>query len=135
MTTRRTAPLVWCDTLTGDENELLTFQDFEKAVEKGETLRFLPRAIQDHLGSEVYKTAVAADAYNRQRNLTVSNYTKFIAEHSGNDLVNVTAANNRIASNFFHRFNTQRCTYSLGNGLTFNDEKIKDKEAGDPRWR
>lgn len=127
MTTRRTAPLVWCDTLTGDENELLTFQDFEKAVEKGETLRFLPRAIQDHLGSEVYKTAVAADAYNRQRNLTVNNYTKFIAEHSGNDLVNVTAANNRIASNFFHRFNTQRCTYSLGNGVTFNDEKIKDK--------
>lgn len=38
-----------------------------------------------------------------------------------------TASNNRIASNFFKRLNTQRCTYSLGNGVTFNTEGVKEK--------
>ena len=29
------------------------------------------------------------------------------------------ASNSRLASNLFHRLNTQRCQYSLGNGVTF----------------
>ena len=32
-----------------------------------------------------------------------------------------TVSNSRIASNFFNRLNTQRCMYSLGNGVTFVD--------------
>lgn len=105
---------------------MLTFQDFEKAVMKGETNEFLVRVITQHMASDLYRTAVAADQYDKQRNVTVNNYTKFIAEHAGNGFVSASAANSRIASNFFRRLNTQRCAYSLGNGLEF-DGNIKDR--------
>lgn len=104
---------------------MLTYQDFEKAVNGNDLLDFIGQAITQHIASEEYKTALIADEYDHQRDVTVSNYTKFIAEHSGSDLVNATAANNRISSNFFHRLNTQRATYSLGNGIDFTNDKIK----------
>ena len=98
---------------------MLTYSDYEKAVAAGELLRFLPKAIQQHMQSEAYRIAADADEYDRQRNVGVNNYVKFIAEHSDNKLVDFSAANNRISSNFFHRLNTQRATYSLGNGISF----------------
>ena len=106
---------------------MLTYQDFEKAVDAGETLGFIAKAISQHTESQAYLTALTADEYDHQRDVTVLNYTKFIAEHSGSDLVNATAANNKISSNFFHRLNTQRATYSLGNGIDFAQEGLKDK--------
>lgn len=105
---------------------LLTYQDFEKAVAKGETNDFIAKVITQHMGSDTYKTAVDADLYDRQRNVTVNNYTKFIAEHAGNDFVSASAANSRIASNYFHRLNTQRAAYSLGSGVQFEDN-TKDR--------
>ena len=105
---------------------LLTFQDFEKAVSLGETAAFITQAIGQHRSGDTYKTAVDADMYDRQRNVTVNTYTKFIAEHAGNQFVSAAAANSRIASNFFHRLNTQRAAYSLGNGVEF-DGNVKDK--------
>ena len=44
----------------------------------------------------------------------------------GTPIEDFTASNNKLASNFFKRLNTQRCTYSLGNGISFNDSKTKD---------
>lgn len=37
------------------------------------------------------------------------------------------SSNNRICSNFFHRLNNLRCTYSLGNGITFSKEGLKER--------
>ena len=106
---------------------MYTFQDYEAAVAAGKVADFIAAAIKQHIQSDEYKIAVDADEYDRQRDVLVNTYTKFIAEHSGSDLVNATAANNRISSNFFHRLNTQRCTYSLGNGVDFPDENIKPR--------
>lgn len=110
---------------------MLTYQDYEKAVAHGELLAFLTQAIQRHISSDAYKIAKDADEYDHQQDVTVNNYTKFIAEHSGSGLINATAANNRISSNFFNRLNTQRCTYSLGNGLQFADEATKARLGDD----
>ena len=106
---------------------MYTFQDYEAALAAGKVADFIAAAIKQHIQSDEYKTAVDADEYDCQRDVLVNTYTKFIAEHSGSDLVNATAANNRISSNFFHRLNTQRCTYSLGNGVDFPDENIKPR--------
>lgn len=37
------------------------------------------------------------------------------------------ASNNKLCSNFFARLNTQRVTYSLGNGVTFNTDGLKER--------
>lgn len=97
---------------------ILTFQDFEKADDKK---AFVLRAIGVHKNSKQYKLAKMADDYDAQRNTTITNVTKTIYDANGVEVDDFTASNTRIASNFFNRLNTQRCMYSLGNGVNFID--------------
>lgn len=101
---------------------LLTYQDF---LEEPNVLDFIGKAINQHVSSEDYKIAKSADNYDRQKNDTIYNYVRTIYTGTGSEVVDFTAANNRIASNFFHRLNTQRCMYSLGNGVSFSEHKEK----------
>lgn len=106
---------------------MLTYQDYTKAVEKGQLLAFLRKAINQHRESDDYRMAVIADEYDRQRNTTINEAMRKIYSMNGMAHVDFTASNNRIASNFFHRLNKQRCTYLLGNGVTFDVEGVKEK--------
>lgn len=117
-----------------------TFQDFEKAVARGEQIKFIQDAIADHRNSPEYKIAVDADEYDAQRNVTINstikslyNISRRYDERTGRESMGVMetddklSSNHHIASNFFHRLNTERCTYSLGNGVTFNVDGVKEK--------
>lgn len=104
--------------------QLLTFQDFEK--DAGDKAGFLSRAISSHVLGPVYQTAKSADLYDHQLNETIYNYVQMIFTLTGQSIEDFTASNNKIASNFFHRLNTQRNTYLLGNGVSFSDN-VKEK--------
>lgn len=106
---------------------MLTFQDFEKATNK---TAFVGKAIQEHTGSRACKIARSADMYDRQLNETINNYVRMIFTMTGTPIEDFTASNNKIASNFFHRLNTQRCLYSLGNGLSFTRKEDRVDENG-----
>lgn len=106
---------------------LLTFQDFQTAVEKGKQLTFIRDAIENHRNSDEFKIAEMADEYDAQRNTTINDMVRKIYSLMGKAVEDFTASNNRIASNFFRRLITQRCTYSLGNGLTFDTDGVKEK--------
>lgn len=97
-------------------DSLITFQDFEQAPDK---VNFIKEAISAHKSGFVCQEARMADRYDRQLNDTIHNYAKTIFTLTGDPVVDFTASNNRIASNFFHRLNTQRNMYCLGNGVTF----------------
>lgn len=102
--------------------KLLTYQDFEKVRdnEKKKT-KFIADAISQYRGSEDYRIAEMADAYNRQRNTFILSFAKqWFDGKVDNEIV--------LCNNLFHRLNTQRCTYSLGNGIRFSDEKDKADE-------
>ena len=102
-----------------------TFQDFQAAVAAGETIDFLTQAINEHRASEDYKIALDADEYEAQRNVTIKNWVKYLYTMDGRKVPDYTASNNRLANNLFHRLNTQRRTYSLGNGVSFtNTEEV-----------
>ncbi|MBR1447118.1 MAG: hypothetical protein IJ586_08585, partial [Alloprevotella sp.] len=58
-----------------------TFQDFEKAADKR---HFITSAIGAHEASQLYKTAVLADAYDHQRNVTIENYVQTVFTLTGN---------------------------------------------------
>ena len=107
---------------------MLTFQDYQEAL--SDVPGFIGKAIKQHTSSEMYLTAVTADKYDRQQNETIYNYVRTIYTSTGAEMQDFTAANNRIASNFFHRLNTQRCMYSLGNGVSFTDHKVKTTVDG-----
>lgn len=108
---------------------MLTFQDFEKATDK---IQFISTAITNHLRSDEYKIAKSADEYDHQRNELILNYVKMIFTMTGQPVEDFTASNNKLTSNFFHRLNTQRNTYLLGNGVSFADhrEEQRDPETG-----
>lgn len=101
-----------------DKSRMLTYQDF---VEAGDANRegFVLEAIERHKSGEAYRMARTADAYDRQQNTTINMYVQKMFDLTGSKLVDFTASNNKIASNFFHRLNTQRVMYSLGQGVSF----------------
>lgn len=104
-----------------------TFQDFQAAVAAGETIDFLCQAINEHRSSPDYRIALDADEYEAQRNVTIRDWVKYLYTMDGRKVVDYTASNNRLANNFFHRLNTQRRTYSLGNGVSFtNVEEVSE---------
>lgn len=110
---------------------LLTFQDFEEYKKRGDVAGFIRMAIQEHRASPMFADAITADAYDHQRNVTINEYVQKIFTIAGEPIEDFTASNNKIASNFFHRLNTQRCTYSLGNGVSFQNESVKEKLGAD----
>lgn len=106
---------------------ILTFQDFTKTTDKA---AFISKLIQEHRQSRAVKIARRADKYDRQQNVTICTYVQKLFSLTGEPLVDFTASNNKIASNFFNRLNTQRCTYSLGNGVTFTRKETRTDEDG-----
>lgn len=107
---------------------MITYQDFLEVKEKenDHALKdFLLSAIQKHMASDEYKIALDADEYDKQQNTTIMTYMKYMYNSAGRKVVDFTASNNKICSNFFHRLNTQRNTYLLGNGVSFTDHKHK----------
>lgn len=105
---------------------MYTYQDF---IKDGAGVNAITNAITHHLNSDLYKTAKSADEYDHQRNETILNYVKLIFTMTGTPVEDFTASNNKLCSNFFRRLNTQRCTYLLGNGVSFVDHK--EERAGD----
>lgn len=117
-----------------------TFQEFQKAVLNGEKIKFIQEAIADHRNSPEYKIACDADEYDAQRNVTINatvkslyNISRRYDERTGRESMGVyetddkLSSNHHIASNFYHRLNTERCTYSLGNGVSFENDGVKEK--------
>lgn len=90
----------------------------------------LHRVIAENNSSPMVRTAYEADLYDRQQNVTISNFVKKLYTRNG-QIPDRFSSNHRICSNFFHRLNTQRVTYSLGNGVTFTDENLKERLGQD----
>lgn len=113
--------------VTDDGIRTCTFQEFSRAADRG---AYVLEAIKAHKASRDYRIALDADLYDRQMNKTIHEYVKTIYSLTGLKLVNFTASNQKIASNFFHRLNTQRCMYSLGAGVSFVDPGGSDATDG-----
>lgn len=106
---------------------LYTYQDFLDATDKAS---FVLSAIQRYQQSELYQTALVADLYDAQRNKTINEVVPKLFNVAGMEIPDFTASNNKLACNLFNRLNTQRCMYSLANGVSFIDpyEAAKGKE-------
>lgn len=101
---------------------MLTYQDFEKTTDRA---GFISKLITEYKMSNFYRTAILADKYDRQRNETIENYVRIIYTMAGVPIEDFTASNNKLPSNFFHRLNTQRCVYLVGNGVSFSENTEK----------
>jgi hypothetical protein len=105
---------------------MITWQDFE-AMRTLDLQSALSKLLAWWQSGEEYRTARAADLYDRQKNETIMNYVKTMFSVTGMEIRDFTASNNKVTSNFFRRLNVQRNTYSLGNGITFAADGIKER--------
>lgn len=107
---------------------MYTFQDFMADAEKKGDAFAVGAAINQYKRTADFKIAEDADLYDHQKNKTIMDYVKIIYRMTGEAVEDFTASNNKIASNFFHRLNTQRVNYLLGNGMTFSkDDNVKNQ--------
>jgi len=119
--------------------KLTTYQDYEAATNKAD---FIDHFVANYKGTDLYLMAKDADLYDKQKNSGIEDVTKFVyslktQKTADGETVgyqtksdDFTAANNKIASNFFRALNIQRATYLLGNGINFKDEAEKEKFGG-----
>lgn len=105
---------------------MITWQDFEKMSDEASAVK---RVIDEWESGDICRTARVADLYNKQRNKTICEYVHIMYTLLGDPVEDFTAANNKICSNFFHRLNTQRNTYSLGNGVSFAADQGEDGKS------
>lgn len=109
-----------------------TYQDLVAVGEnEKERMEFCIAAIQRHQSSDDYKTAEVAREYDRQKNLTIMQYQKLLYTMSGQAVPDNYTANHKCASNFFHRFVLQMNQYLLSNGISFEEEDVKEALGGD----
>lgn len=106
---------------------MYTFQDFQNDVNAQGYSGAINTAINIHLSSKDLRIALDADEYDHQRNTTILNFVKKLYSRDGTMSVDEYASNNKICSALFRRLNKQRNVYSLGNGVQFEKESVKEK--------
>ena len=99
---------------------MITWQDYEKAADK---VKWIGQAIGQYRRSDEYKQVLIEDEYEQGLDTTIRETVKMIYQVTGVAVPDFTAANNHISSNIFHRLNTQRAAYLLGNGVSFAGKK------------
>ena len=104
-------------------NNFFTFQDFQEHEQ--DRAKWLGQAIALYMRSDEYKMAKDADQYEKQLNTAIMTFVKKVYDITGVKHVDFTSTNNRMASNYLHRLITQRCSYSLGNGISFANRKLE----------
>ena len=108
-----------------------TYEDFLEATSEEEKQAFILAAINEHKSSDLYKEAVDAYDYFRKRNVTITRYQKLLYTMAGEAVPDNFSANYKFTNAFFPIFVRQENSHLLGNGVTFNDDKTKEKLGGD----
>lgn len=105
-----------------------TYNDLvELGENEQERMAFILQAINEHKGSELYKTAVDAELYYKHLNPTIMRAQKFVYNLLGQAVPDYWSANNKIPSRYYFYFVTQGVQFLLGNGVSFGDEKTKER--------
>lgn len=109
---------------------MVTYQDFIKDVSENGYKVAIINAVNDWKSGTICKNAVAADLYDKQQNPTLKQINALKTQMSRQAYGGMVTADikSEISSNFFHRLNTQRNTYLLGNGVTFVKKNYTDNK-------
>ncbi|MBP5726987.1 MAG: phage portal protein, partial [Clostridia bacterium] len=106
---------------------MITYQDYEKAQDK---TKWIQSAITKYRGSSEYQRAIMEQEYMAGRNTEIMNTRQLIYDMRGIPTTNFTAANFKIRNRLIHRLVTDRCSYSLGNGISFTHKEQETQEDG-----
>lgn len=107
---------------------MITFQDFSRADNK---TKWLQSALISYRNSSEYRQAKEEEAYMAGRNTAIMEFQRMIYDMAGLPETNFAAANTKIRNRLIHRLVTDRCSYSLGNGISFAGKRREKNAAGE----
>lgn len=106
---------------------MITWNDFEKAEDKTKWVR---NAIISYRNSKEYRKAVEEEEYMAGRNVAILETMRVIYNMAGIPENDFTKTNTKIRNRLIHRLVTDRCSYSLGNGISFAGKTKQTREDG-----
>lgn len=108
--------------------KILTYQDLlEVGANEKDRMDFVRSAVNQHKSTDGYRKAVEAELYYDGENPTINRYEKILYDLQGKAHRDMYTANHKIASRFFGIAVDQENLYLLGNGVSFKDDKTKEK--------
>lgn len=90
-------------------------------------MQFVRTVIEDHKGSDLYRDGDISDRYARQENVEAVNREKLYRDIAGRLVKNNWTPCHRMRSKLFGILATQENSFLLGNGLTLDKQKNKEK--------
>ena len=106
---------------------LITYQDYERAENK---TKWVQTALVSYRSSKEYKKAREEAEYMAGRNCAILDMVKVIYDMAGMPSTDFTATNTKIRNRLIHRLVTDRCSYSLGNGISFAGKTKRQRPDG-----
>ena len=94
-------------------------------------MQFVGNVIKDHKDSDLYKDGDISDRYARQENVEAVNREKLYRDIAGRLVKNNWTPCHRMRSKLFGILATQENSFLLGNGLTLERQKNKEKLGKD----
>ena len=94
-------------------------------------MQFVRNVIEDHKGSDLYRDGDISDRYARQENVEAVNREKLYRDIAGRLVKNNWTPCHRMRSKLFGVLATQENSFLLGNGLTLEKPKNKEKLGKD----
>lgn len=105
-----------------------TYQDLLSVGEnEKDRMDFVLQTINQHKSSTLYRTAVDAEQYYKHLNPTIMRAQKVVYDLMGKAHLDVWSANNKIPCRYYFYFITQAVQFLLGNGVSFNNDKTKER--------
>jgi len=105
-----------------------TYQDLLECGDyENRRIDFIYEAINDHESSYEYEIGHKAGLFYRHRDPNIESYQKIIYDIQGKAHVDEISPNHKLMSNFYANLIDQAIQYLLGNGISFENEGIKDE--------
>lgn len=92
---------------------------------------FVLAVMREHQGSALYQTAAVAQEYYRGVNTTITSYNKYIRDAFGRLVPDIWSPNHKIACHYYGYLVNQLALFLLGNGVSFTDQKTKERLGKD----
>ena len=111
---------------------MITYQDLQRVgTSEKERMAFVRSSISKYQATEFYKTAKAADEYDRRKNPDIRSYTRMLYNMAGRKIPDTYSSNYKVGRGFFPYFILQEVQYLLGNGVTWEKNDTADKLGKD----
>lgn len=107
---------------------MYTFQDLEKIGDNEEQrIQFITACITDFKNSKLYEFGAEAKQYYEGENPHIAKAEKVVYDMLGNAHADHISPNHKIYSRYVFSAITEGTQYLLGNGVSFDDDAVKDK--------